>query len=101
LDRLGAINPTTATTTATARFIKDQRFGGFFICWPCGRCSAVFVCGSGFAGFCIGSCGSGDRFRFGFFWIAEDDLTFGFFGFFTGCASAFVTPIVVPRITFL
>ena len=86
LGRLGAIKPTTA---APARFIRDQRFGGFFICWSCGCCPVVFVCGSDFAGFCIGFCGSGERFRFGFFWIAEDDLTFGFFGFFTGSASAF------------
>jgi hypothetical protein len=48
------------------------------------------VCGSDFAGFCIGSRGSG-----GFFSIGEDDLTFGFFGFFTGSASAFVTLIVL------
>jgi hypothetical protein len=87
LGRLGAIKPTTA---APARFIRDQRFGGFFICWSCGFCPAVFVCGSDFAGFCIGFCGSGDRFRFVFLGIAEDDLTFGFFGFFTGSASAFV-----------
>jgi hypothetical protein len=87
LGRFGAIKPTTATTTATARFIGDQRFGGFFICWSCGCCPAEFVCGSDFAGFCIGSRGSGDRFRFVFFWIAENDLTFGFFGFFTGSAS--------------
>jgi hypothetical protein len=93
--RLGAIKPTTATTTATPRLIRDQRFGGFFICWSCSCCPAVFVCGSDFAGFCIGSCGTGDRFRFGFFRIAEDDLTFGFFGFFTGSASAFVALIVV------
>jgi len=86
LRRFGTIKP-------TARFIRDQRFGGFFICWSCGCCPAVFVCGSDFAGFCIGSCGSGDRFRFAFFWIAENDLTFGFFGFFTGSASAFVTLI--------
>jgi hypothetical protein len=95
LGRLGAIKPTTA---ATARFIRDQRFGGFFICWSCCCCPAVFVCGSDFAGFCIGSRGTGDRFPFVFFWIAENDLTFGFFGFFTGSASAFATLIVVPRI---
>jgi hypothetical protein len=98
LGRLGAIKPTTA---APARFIRDQRFDGFFICWSCCCCPAVFVCGSDFAGFCIGSCGSGDGFRFVFFGIAEDDLTFGFFGFFTGSASAFVTLIVVPNMTFL
>ena len=95
MHRLGAIKPTTPTATATARF-RDQRFGGFFICWSRCCCPAVFVCGSDFAGFCIGSCGSGDRFRFVFF--AENDLTFGFFGFFTGSASAFATLIVVPRI---
>jgi hypothetical protein len=77
LDRLGAIKPTT----------RFKCFGGFFIYWSCGCCPAVFVCGD-FAGFRIGSRGSG-----GFFWIAEDDLTFGFFGFFTGSASAFVTLI--------
>ena len=93
---LGAIRPTTATTTATARFIRDQRGGGFFICWSCGCCPAVFVCGSDFAGFRIGSRSSG-----GFFWIGDDDLTFGFFGFFTGSAAAFVTLLVVPTITFL
>jgi hypothetical protein len=92
---LGGIKPTTA---APARFIRDQRLGGFFICCSC-CCPAVFVCGSDFAGFFIGSCGSGgDRFRVVFFEIAEDDLTFGFFGFFTGSASAFVTRLVVPGI---
>jgi hypothetical protein len=91
--RLGAIKPTTA---ATARFLRDQRFGGFPICWSCCCCPAVFVCGSDFAGFCIGSCGSGDRFRFRFFGL-ENDLTFGFFGFFTSSASAFVTLLVVAQ----
>jgi hypothetical protein len=80
---LGVIKPTT-------RFIRDQCFGGFFICWSCGCCPAVFVCGSDFAGFCFGSRGSG-----GFFGIAEDDLTFGLFCFFTGSAFAFVTLIIV------
>jgi hypothetical protein len=83
LGRLGAMKPTTA---ATARFLRDQRFGGSSICWSRCCCPAVFDCRSAFAGFCIG-----DRFRSGFFWIAEDDLTFGFFCFFTGSASAFVT----------
>jgi hypothetical protein len=58
LRRFGTIKP----TTAAARFIRDQRFGGFFICWSCGCCAAVFVCDSDFAGLCIGSCGSGNRF---------------------------------------